>query len=88
MALDRDAAYAKVRGLTRGLEVLRALNRMEGGRARAQQLAGVTGLHRTTVRRLLETLMAQGFVCRGESDDTFRLTLQMRCLSEWFTDDE
>lgn len=88
MALDRDAIYANVRGLTRGLGVLRALNGMESGRATAQQLAQETGLHRTTVRRLLETLVAQGFVRRSESDDTFRLTLQVRSLSEGFTDDE
>lgn len=88
MALDRDAVYANVRGLTRGLDVLRALNRMESGRATAQQLALETGLHRTTVRRLLETLVAEGFVRRSESDDTFRLTLQVRALSEGFTDDE
>ncbi|WP_042877515.1 DNA-binding transcriptional regulator [Cupriavidus necator] len=88
MALDRDAVYANVRGLTRGLDVLRALNRMESGRATAQQLAVETGLHRTTVRRLLETLLAEGFVRRSESDDTFRLTLQVRALSEGFTDDE
>ncbi|MFS8980090.1 DNA-binding transcriptional regulator [Cupriavidus necator] len=88
MALDRDAVYANVRGLTRGLDVLRALNRMESGRATAQQLAVETGLHRTTVRRLLETLVAEGFVRRSESDDTFRLTLQVRALSEGFTDDE
>ncbi|MBP0636766.1 MULTISPECIES: DNA-binding transcriptional regulator [unclassified Cupriavidus] len=88
MALERDAIYANVRGLTRGLDVLRALNRMESGRATAQQLAQETGLHRTTVRRLLETLLAQGFVRRSESDDTFRLTLQVRTLSEGFTDDE
>ncbi|MCP3020104.1 DNA-binding transcriptional regulator [Cupriavidus basilensis] len=84
----RTSPYASVRGLTRGLDVLKALNRMESGRGTAQQLSELTGLHRTTVRRLLETLIAEGFVRRSESDDSYRLTLQVRALSEGFNDDE
>lgn len=80
--------YANVRGLARGLEVLRALNAMENGRATSQQLSEATGLHRTTVRRLLETLMEENFVRRSASDDSFRLTINVRALSEGFTDDE
>lgn len=83
-----SATYANVRGLSRGLQVLMALNRMESGRATSQQLSEATGLHRTTVRRLLETLIADGYIRRSESDDTYRLTLQVRALSEGFTDDE
>ncbi|SOZ39207.1 DNA-binding transcriptional activator MhpR (plasmid) [Cupriavidus neocaledonicus] len=61
---------------------------MENGRATSQQLSDATGLHRTTVRRLLETLLEEGFVRRSTSDDSFRLTLDVRALSEGFTDDE
>lgn len=80
--------YTNVRGLARGLQVLRALNAMEGGRATSQQISDITGLHRTTVRRLLETLTEEGVVRRSVSDDSFRLTLNVRSLSEGFTDDE
>jgi IclR family mhp operon transcriptional activator len=80
--------YASVRGLSRGLEVLQALNSMDSGRATSQQISELTGLHRTTARRLLETLMEEGFVRRSASDDSFRLTLKVRALSEGFTDDE
>lgn len=80
--------YTNVRGLARGLQVLRALNAMEDGHATSHQLADLTGLHRTTVRRLLETLMEEGFVRRSTSDDSFRLTLAVRSLSEGFTDTE
>lgn len=83
-----SSPYSTVRGLTRGLHVLRALNRMESGRASAQQLSIATGLHRTTVKRLLETLVEEGLVRRSPSDDSYRLTLQVRDLSEGFTDDE
>ncbi|MGF6963924.1 IclR family mhp operon transcriptional activator [Paraburkholderia sp. WC7.3g] len=82
------ATYTNVRGLARGLQVLRALNAMESGRATSQQISDAIGLHRTTVRRLLETLVEEGFVRRSASDDSFRLTLSVRSLSEGFTDDE
>ncbi|SDJ56374.1 transcriptional regulator, IclR family [Paraburkholderia steynii] len=80
--------YTNVRGLARGLQVLQALNSMDSGRATSQQISELTGLHRTTARRLLETLMEEGFVRRSASDDSFRLTLQVRSLSEGFTDNE
>jgi IclR family mhp operon transcriptional activator len=84
----RVTKYTNVRGLARGLQVLRALNAMESGRATSQQISDAIGLHRTTVRRLLETLVEEGFVRRSASDDSFRLTLDVRSLSEGFTDDE
>ena len=72
----------------RGLEVLRALNLCAKGRATSGELAKITGLHRTTVRRLLETLASQGYVWRSDSDDSFQLALKVRDLSEGFTDTE
>lgn len=80
--------YKEVRGLVRGLEVLRTLNQAPGGELALADIAGRTGLHRTTTRRLVETLIAQGYVRRGLSEDSIRLTLQVRALSEGFTDDE
>ena len=82
------ADYKRVEGLLRGLAVLRALNSDEGGWATANELAQRTNLHRTTVRRLAETLVKGGYVRRSESDESFRLTLKVRELSEGFTDDE
>lgn len=80
--------YTTVRGLTRGLDLLRAINVQEGGRSSLAQLAQVTGLHRTTVRRLLETLIAEGYVRRSESDDHYCLALRVRSLAEGFRDDD
>lgn len=82
------AEYSTVRSLVRGLDLLHVLNRHEKGRASLAQLAAGTGLHRTTVRRLLETLMEEGYVRRSESDDCYVLALKVRSLSEGFTDDE
>ena len=52
---DESAAYKTVRGLSRGLLLLKLLNKFDGG-ATPGLLAEFSGLHRTTVRRLLETL--------------------------------
>uniref|UniRef100_UPI0021C69F69 helix-turn-helix domain-containing protein n=1 Tax=Escherichia coli TaxID=562 RepID=UPI0021C69F69 len=51
-------------------------------------LAELSGLHRTTVRRLLETLQEEGYVRRSPSDDSFRLTIKVRQLSEGFRDEQ
>ncbi len=87
MSSERDTEYKTVRGLTRGLQILNALNRVDGGASPAK-LAELTGLHRTTVRRLLETLQDEGYVRRSESDDSFRLTMKVRELSEGFRDEQ
>lgn len=83
-----DARHRPVCGLSRGLDVLRALNLGVGGELSLADVAVPTGLHRTTVRRLLETLVTEGLVRRSASDDSFRLALGIRTLSEGFTDDE
>lgn len=58
--------YKDVRSLARGLDVLKALNRAPGGRASTTDLAKACGVHRTTVKRLLETLRA-GDLCATAS---------------------
>ncbi|MHA8784074.1 DNA-binding transcriptional activator MhpR [Klebsiella pneumoniae] len=83
---DESAAYKTVRGLSRGLLLLKLLNKFDGG-ATPGLLAEFSGLHRTTVRRLLETLQEEGFVRRSRSDDSFRLTINVRQLSDGFRDE-
>ncbi len=85
---EHHSPYPMVRGLARGLQVLSALNLCVKGRASSGELAKMTGLHRTTVRRLLETLASRGYVWRSDSDDSFQLALKVRELSEGFTDTE
>lgn len=87
MGSDRDTEYKTVRGLTRGLLLLNTLNRLDGG-ASTSKLAQLTGLHRTTVRRLLETLQGEGYVRCSDSDDSYRLSLKVRELSEGFRDEQ
>ncbi|MAK55215.1 MAG: transcriptional regulator [Pusillimonas sp.] len=81
-----ETNYKTVRGLTRGLALLKALN-LEPMGASVSRLAALTGIHRTTVRRLLETLLNEGYVCRSPSNDSYRLTMRIRELSEGFRDE-
>ena len=74
-----------VRGLLRGLLVLRALN--ENNFSSVLQLSKVTGLPRATIYRLLDTLMAAGYVTQGGNKDLYRLTIMVRTLSDGFNDE-
>ncbi len=73
-----------VRGLLRGLSVLHALNRQNF--ATAQEIARATDLPRSTVYRLLDTLMSAGYVRLGPRRETYALTILVRTLSDGFDD--
>lgn len=88
MRPSSGATYRPVQGLSRGLAILHAINRSPGGWISIAELSEQTGLHRTTVRRMLETLQAEGYVRRSASDDSYRLNQKIRQLSDGFTDDE
>lgn len=80
-----DAAlYREVRGLSRGLAVLRALNALPGGIGGVVELARITGLHRTTVKRLLETLRTEGLVHHKDDGASYALGFEVRRLSEGY----
>jgi IclR family transcriptional regulator, mhp operon transcriptional activator len=81
---DDENIYREVRGLSRGLAVLRALNAMPGGIGSVSGLARVTGIHRTTVKRLLETLRAEGLVHHKDEGTSYALGFEVRRLSEGY----
>lgn len=74
--------YKQVRAIQRGFDVLLALNAYPSSTISA--LSGRTGIHRTTLYRILETLETLGYVRRSATDDSFRLTGQVRRLSEGY----
>jgi IclR family transcriptional regulator, mhp operon transcriptional activator len=74
-----------IRALMRGLDALTVLNLRDG--ATVSEVAHEIRLPRTTVYRILETLCGAGYVFRDASDDRYRLTIQVRSLSEGFDDD-
>lgn len=88
MPIPTPSNYRPVQGLIRGLDILLAINRSPQGWVKIAELSAQTGLHRTTVRRMLETLQTQGYVRRSPSDDSYRLNQKVRQLSDGFTDDE
>lgn len=79
--------YKNVRGLSRGLALLRELNRAPAGIATIGELSKACAIHRTTVKRLLETLRGDGFVRHGEREGQYCLTFEVRRLSEGFEDE-
>lgn len=83
-----DNPYRHVQGLSRGLAILQEMSSAPQGWATIAELSQRTGLHRTTVRRMLETLQTEGYVRRSASDDSYRLNEKVRRLGDGFTDDE
>jgi IclR family mhp operon transcriptional activator len=69
----------------RGLDALTVLNMRDG--ATVSEVAQEIHLPRTTVYRILETLCDAGFVFRDAADDRYRLTIQVRALSDGFDDE-
>jgi IclR family mhp operon transcriptional activator len=84
MADSNATLYREVRGLSRGLAVLRALNAMPGGIGGVLEIARATGLHRTTVKRLLETLRAEHLVHHKDDGLSYALGFEVRRLSEGY----
>ncbi len=80
--------YKEVQGLSKGLDMLRALNRAPFGVSTVADLARACGLHRTTTKRLLETLCINGLVRRGDRSGQYCLTFGVRSLSEGFQEEE
>lgn len=82
MATAPQPPYSHVRALTRGLDLLSALNQL--GLATAKDLSAATGIDRGSTYRLLSTLCQEGFVTRSSSSEFFRLTAKVRQLSSGF----
>jgi IclR family mhp operon transcriptional activator len=72
-----------MRGVTRTLEVLRALNAQNG--ARVSALAKATGIPRPSLYRILETLCGLGYVRRRGGEERYELTALVRSLSNGFS---
>jgi IclR family transcriptional regulator, mhp operon transcriptional activator len=80
--------YKEVRGLVRGLRVLVALNANARTQVSISKISQATKLHRTTVKRLLETLRHEGYVDYDDVSATYSLRLAVKQLSCGYVDDE
>lgn len=81
---DLDAEPAAMRGVTRTLAVIRALNEQNG--ARVSDLARLTRVPRPSLYRILDALCALGYVRRTDTE-RYELTLLVRTLSDGFSDE-
>jgi len=82
------STYKEVRGFARGLKVLVALNANSRSRVSVSTVTRSTKLHRTTVKRLLETLRKEGYVNYDEDSTTYSLRLPVKQISAGVVDDE
>lgn len=85
---EPNESYKEVRSLTRGVELLRALNQCPGGIGGTQELSLMTRIPRPSVKRMLETLRICGLVRLTDKEGQYCLTLEVRSLSAGFIDDE
>jgi IclR family mhp operon transcriptional activator len=69
--------------LRRALDLLCLLNEEDG--TNVGELSRVTGIHRATIYRILETFREAGFVRKGSSPDVYHLTGKLRRLSSGLT---
>ncbi len=79
------ASFAPVRALLRGLEVLRVVS--EDGPLTATDLSRALDLPQPTVIRLLETLIAAGYVYRVAGASTFGVTARALSLGSGYDAD-
>lgn len=73
------ASYTPVNSVLRTLEVLKILNRQRV--SSVDHIHQVSGLPKPTIVRLLETLIAAGYVSKEERDKGYRITSQVAALS-------
>jgi IclR family mhp operon transcriptional activator len=77
---EAKASYKPVNAVLRSLEVLAAVNRLRG-QATVGELHRETALDKATIVRMLETLMAAGYVCRDDEVARYEVTGKTLLLS-------
>ncbi|KAB7624085.1 helix-turn-helix domain-containing protein [Alkalilimnicola sp. S0819] len=80
------SGYKSCQSLVKGLKLLQELNRSSNGAATVTELSSRLGMHRTTVKRMLETLVEEDFVYTDHLSNFYRLSHQVQSLSYGFRD--
>ena len=81
MAVAPSSRYTVVRGLARGLQVLRALNERSAGGWSPSELSEELNIHRTTLKRLCETLRDLHYVSLDTATGRYSLAPSIRGLA-------
>ncbi len=86
MRANSEGGYRHCQSLVKGLDLLAVLNRLPSGSGSISELARHTGIHRTTLKRLLETMREEGFLSHDAATNHYRLTFRVQQLSYGFRD--
>lgn len=86
MEVSKESTYPHAQNLSRGLYVLRALNEAPGGDATAREISERTQLNRSTVKRILETLVTDGYVRPCGAGGSYGLMPEVCALSKGLAD--
>ncbi|MCL5779914.1 MAG: IclR family transcriptional regulator [Firmicutes bacterium] len=78
MKSERDNV---VQSLDRALDILEELSRHESGLG-VTEIGSIVGLHKSTVHRLLHTLMLRGYVEKKNDTEKYRLGLKLISLGQ------
>jgi IclR family mhp operon transcriptional activator len=81
-ALPAGSSYQPVEAAQRVLQVLRAMNSLRS--ATVAELHAITGLSKSTIVRMLETLIFEGYVVRDNFISGYRVTSEAQHLSSGF----
>lgn len=83
--VSSKTSYPPVEAIRRGLLILRTLNEL--GIATIRDLHKATGLHKATLVRILETLIAENYVVRDDLLGGYCITSEVNALSEGYDGD-
>ena len=85
MARRQAIIFYMSRSLSRGLQILALLNKRDS--SSVAELVRELNIPRASVYRIVDTLIQDGFIYRHQSDDRLRITLNVRSLSDGFTEE-
>ena len=75
-----------IRSLSRALDILTILNKRDS--ASASEIATELKIPRSSVYRILETLIDKNFIYQHKSDKRFRLSQKIRTLTDGYTEED
>lgn len=84
MSSGQDTPYKDVRALARGLKVIEALSEM--GWAKVGELSTAVEIDRSSLYRLINTLVQLGYVVRRKEDGAVALTVKIAHLADGLRD--
>ena len=85
-AQSGSVPYKEIKSLIRGLQIIEVLSQL--GWAKIGQISTVAGIDRTSVYRLVNTLVQAGYIARRLDDGAVALTPKLVVLAETLNSDE